>query len=426
MSLLMDALKKAEEAKRHAGEASALPEVTASRTTPPSSEMTLEPVAPPAATPGSALPKLSQHIDSVDADLAAVSTTAPPRKRQAPPAAKPAETQTDSKEAAERSAARNVFAAKQAPKSRTALWLTLGLTGVAAAGIGGYFLWQFQSMSGSSLARPAASMTSPTQSMAASPRQQTPPPAPIELTEARKPEPALLPPLFEPARQPHETAASPERHERPRADTSPAAPPEADRPIRLSSSRLKQDPTLNRAYDALQTDNLNDARRDYEQVLRSDAKNTDALLGLATIAARQGQADRATDLYLRVLEADPKDVNAKAGLINLKGQSDPALSESRLKTLLASQPDSAPLNFALGNLHARQARWNDAQQAYFRAYTAEPDNADHLFNLAVSLDHLHQKNLAIQYYQMALNVAGARSAAFDRDQVKSRLLELQP
>jgi tetratricopeptide (TPR) repeat protein len=183
---------------------------------------------------------------------------------------------------------------------------------------------------------------------------------------------------------------------------------------------------LNRAYDALLADNLTDARRDYEQALRSDPKNTDALLGLATIAARQGQADKAADLYLRVLEADPKDLNAKAGLINLKGQSDPALSESRLKTLLASQPDSAALNFALGNLHARQTRWSDAQQAYFRAYTAEPDNADYLFNLAVSLDHLHQKNLAIQYYQMALNAAGTRSAAFDRIQVKSRLLELQP
>jgi cytochrome c-type biogenesis protein CcmH/NrfG len=194
----------------------------------------------------------------------------------------------------------------------------------------------------------------------------------------------------------------------------------------MSTGRSKQNPTLDRAYEALLADNLIDARRDYEQVLRSDAKNTDALLGLATIAVRQGQVDHATNLYLRVLEADPKDVTAKAGLINLKGQSDPTLSESRLKTLLASQPDSATLNFALGNLQARQTRWSDAQQAYFRAHTAEPENADYLFNLAVSLDQLHQKKLAAQYYQSALNAAETRSAAFDKNQVRSRLLELRP
>jgi Tfp pilus assembly protein PilF len=194
----------------------------------------------------------------------------------------------------------------------------------------------------------------------------------------------------------------------------------------MSSSRPKQNPTLNRAYEALQADKLTDAKRDYEQVLRSDIKNTDALLGLAIIAARQGQVDNATELYLRVLEADPKDVNAKAGLINLKGQSDPALSESRLKTLLASQPESSALHFALGNLYASQIRWSDAQQAYFRAHTAEPENADYLFNLAVSLDHLRQNKLAAQYYSSALTAAETRSAAFDRNQVKIRLLELRP
>ena len=423
MSLLMDALKKAEEAKRQAVENSAAETASPRPATPEASaEMTLEPVSTPVAAPASGLPKLSQHIDSVDADLAAVSTTAPSRKRQAPPLANPVETGAESKAAAERSAARNVFTAKQAPKSRTSLWLILGLTGVAVAGIGGYFAWQLQSVSGGSLARPAAPMPAPGQSIVNSPIQQTPP-APVVMADARKPEPMVPPPE---AAKPQAQDLAPERRERPRAETSAAAPTESDRPIRLSTSRLKQDPTLNRAYDALQADRLDDARRDYEQALRNDAKNTDALLGLATIAVRQGLPDKATELYLRVLEADPKDVNAKAGLINLKGQSDPALSESRLKTLLASQPDSAALNFALGNLHARQSRWNDAQQAYFRAYTAEPDNADHLFNLAVSLDHLHQKSLAIQYYQMALNAAGTRGAAFDKSQVQSRLLELQP
>lgn len=419
MSLLMDALKKAEEAKRQAGEAA--PSAAGAAPAAPA-EMTLQPITPETAPPGPALPNLSQkHLDSVDADLASVSTTAPPKKRQAAPAPKPAKP-TESAEAAERTAARNVFAVKQAPKSRAPLWLFLGLVSAAIVGIGGYFWWQFQSMSSNSLAR----STAPMPSIASTPSQPAPAQPAMLLPEARKPEPAALPPLRESTKtQPPDPTPPLENRERPRAPAA-AQQSEPDSPIRLSSSRQKPNATLNRAYDALQADNLNDARRDYEQVLRSDARNTDALLGLATIAARQGQASSAADLYLRVLEADPKDLTARAGLINLRGQSDPALAESRLKTLLAGQPESPPLHFALGNLYASQTRWSDAQQAYFRAHTGEPENADYLFNLAVSLDHLHQNKLAAQYYQSALNAAETRSAAFDRNQVKSRLLELRP
>jgi Tfp pilus assembly protein PilF len=47
--------------------------------------------------------------------------------------------------------------------------------------------------------------------------------------------------------------------------------------------------TIEHAYDALQANRLDDARSGYEQVLRGDPRNADALLGLAVIATRQGQ-----------------------------------------------------------------------------------------------------------------------------------------
>jgi Flp pilus assembly protein TadD len=62
----------------------------------------------------------------------------------------------------------------------------------------------------------------------------------------------------------------------------------------------------------------------------------------------------------------------------------------------------------------------------FQAYALEPDNADLLFNLAVSLDHLRQHKLAVQYYRMALSAAETRRGAFDRNAAGKRILELQP
>ena len=105
----------------------------------------------------------------------------------------------------------------------------------------------------------------------------------------------------------------------------------------------------------------------------------------------------------------------------------PISGENPGYTALASQPESAALHFALGNLYARQQRWSEAQQAYFTAFSREGNNADYIFNLAVSLDHLHQHKLAAQYYQMAVNAAQTdRSVSFDTARARNRALELQP
>jgi Tfp pilus assembly protein PilF len=414
----MEALKKAEEAKRLASEGHA-PAATFTSTP----ELTLKPLVTPtgasASSSGSPLPDLSLHIDSVDADLAAVSTEAPLRKRAPENTSRPPD--TGHHEATERTAARNVFAAKQPPKSRALLWLILGLIVLAALGIGGYFWWQLQSVSVNSLARPAQPLEAPTPRPA-----QTAELASVEIAK-RSPEPEPLPRSAPTAQKtapnPAQQIARSERLKKSPSNVTPATP---DSPVRLSKSQPRSNTALERAYDSLQAGHMEEAQRGYEQVLRNDAKNTDALLGLATIAALQGQTERAQAYYLRALESDPNDATAQAGVINTRGLSDPGQSESRLKTALASQPDSSALHFALGNLYARQLRWSEAQQAYFRAYSTEPDNADFIFNLAVSLDHLHQNKLAAQYYQMALNAAGAANASFDKNQIKNRVLELQP
>jgi tetratricopeptide (TPR) repeat protein len=212
--------------------------------------------------------------------------------------------------------------------------------------------------------------------------------------------------------------------ERPRREATP--PAEATGVFRPGKRQTRPEQTLNLAYEAWQAGRLDEARRGYEEVLRGDAHNVDALLGLAAIASRQGQFERAQELYLRVIESDPSDATAQAALINLRGQANAGASESRLKTLLANQPASSALQFALGNLYARQGRWNDAQQAYFQAYALEPDNADYLFNVAVSLDHLRQNKLAAQYYRMALRAGETGPGAFDRNAASKRILELQP
>ncbi|MGK5032457.1 tetratricopeptide repeat protein [Janthinobacterium sp. MDT1-19] len=202
-----------------------------------------------------------------------------------------------------------------------------------------------------------------------------------------------------------------------------AAPENSQIQVQRSVAALQINPGVQQAYQAFNGGQLGLARQQYETVLRQDANNRDALLGLAAVALRENQGAQAAALYLRLLEINPDDGEALAGLIGLR-QGDVVQSEAKLKAILARTPDSAPVLFALGNVYAKQRRWNEAQQQFFRAYGAAPGNPDYAFNLAVGLDRLNQPRLAATYYQRALTLAQTTPAAFDRAVVQTRLRDL--
>ena len=216
------------------------------------------------------------------------------------------------------------------------------------------------------------------------------------------------------------------------AQMPPPAPPSLPPVVAPDNSQIQVlrndtapqiNPGVQQAYQALNGGQLGTARRQYETVLQQDANNRDALLGLAAVALRENQGAQAAALYVRLLEINPDDGEALAGLIGLR-QGDVVQSEAKLKAILARAPDSGPVLFALGNVYAKQRRWPEAQQQFFRAYSAVPGNPDYAFNLAVGLDRLNQPKLAATYYQRALVLAQATPAAFERAVVQARLREL--
>jgi tetratricopeptide (TPR) repeat protein len=149
--------------------------------------------------------------------------------------------------------------------------------------------------------------------------------------------------------------------------------------------------------------------------------------GLAhqAVLVRTGRLEAAESAYVKLVQADPRDAEAQAALMALRGgRVDPQAAESRLKTMLAADPKAHALNFALGNQFAQQGRWAEAQQEYFKAFAAEPDNADFAYNLAVSLEHVRQPKLALEYYRRALALAKTRGASFDPGAAEARVAQL--
>lgn len=445
MSLLLEALKKAEKAKEEAkrrakGEAAGADGAMApsgagerrvvTRAELPDISQPVEIVAEDFAPPGAAA-RRPANPDPPAMELAPEPTPrrAPAAERGAPPSVEPTE----------RAAAKNLFEAKfKEPNPRLPFYIATGVLGAFAIGTVVYFWVQLHPPSplvnpnparpaNEKAVEPSALATPPiatSASRAAEPAVQIPGlPVGRAQTAAAAPEPA------KPA-----SVASPAPPSKP-ASREPAAVPLTPRTALADASRVRQPapvtalhsapkvhPRLEQAYAAYNSGDLAAARAAYLDTLRDEPANRDALLGMAAVEVRAGRFEAADGHYRRLLRADPRDADAHAGLLALRSeQVDPVQAESRLKNLLAADPDAHVLNFSLGNQFAQQGRWAEAQQSYFKAFSADPGHPDYAYNLAVSLDQLRQPKLALDYYRRALVLAQTRAASFDQALARNRV-----
>jgi len=183
-------------------------------------------------------------------------------------------------------------------------------------------------------------------------------------------------------------------------------------------------PGLIAAYQAFLRGDDAQAKRAYERILHRSPRNRDALLGIAAVALRTGHAEQAAANYRKVLTLDPSDSVASAALLQMQPDLDPVRGESYLKGLLVHEPGAAWLRFDLGTLYAEQGRWPQAEESYFAAYQADPENADYAYNLAVSLDHIEQRTSALSYYRRAIELADGRRVSFDPGAAMARVRTL--
>jgi len=421
MSLLLEALKKAEKAKEEAQR----------RAREGAGELRLADDAPAEAPAKPVLtrpdlPDITAPLEILSEDLAAKPTAGELAMEAPAPRRSAADAQT-----ADRAAARKLFEAKvREPNPRLPFFIMVGALGALAVGTVIYFWIQLRPPAPLVNANPppptagspvaAAPVTAAAPAVPASPAQAVIPGLP---TGAPAPRAPASPPRSATPAIPRDAPAP---RIAPIARPAPAVERAPDGAAAASSRpALQVHPRVASAYAAYQAGNLESARNDYQQALREEPANRDALLGLAAVETRAQRYEIAGDIYARLLQADPRDPHAHAGLLALRGQAaDPVAVESRLKTLLAADPEAGVLHFALGNHYVQQRRWADAQHSYFRAMASDPDNPDYAYNLAVSLEHLRQPGPALDYYRRALSLAQKRNAGFDASVVQERAQQL--
>lgn len=210
-------------------------------------------------------------------------------------------------------------------------------------------------------------------------------------------------------------------------DPEPAA---IEKPIKIKkhSASKNNSRTLLQAYQAYTRGDYQTARTLYEKLLTRLPRNRDARLGLAAIALKKGDNNRAKYHYRQILELNPMDPAARTALAGLDNAGDIDRDASEIKHWLQTNRNDAAMQFVLGNRYALAEQWSKAQQAYFQAYENSPENADYAFNLAISLEQLNKPDLAIKYYHIARQNASINQANFNTDILNRRikLLESRP
>jgi tetratricopeptide (TPR) repeat protein len=144
----------------------------------------------------------------------------------------------------------------------------------------------------------------------------------------------------------------------------------------------------------------------YQKVIELDPTYVEAYNNMGIIYQILGNADRAFGAYQKATEINPryeKGYNNLGILLLLKGRYEEALEA--FEKALAVNPNNIVSHINLGILYKKKAQWEKAIESYQRALVIDPLHRETHYNIALLYEQLENLELAISHYQQFIQLS---------------------
>jgi Flp pilus assembly protein TadD len=165
----------------------------------------------------------------------------------------------------------------------------------------------------------------------------------------------------------------------------------------------------------------------YNSLHAKNRRDPNVLMGRAVALHNLGRTEEAIRAYEELLDIRPKNVEARVNMLGVLGQKYPAVALQRLLKLREESPDHVGIVAQIAVVQAQMARYDEAIRYLGVAASMEPNNASHVYNMAVIADRAGNKKEAIRFYEDALEVDTLSGAgqSIPRDVIFARLAQLR-
>jgi len=145
----------------------------------------------------------------------------------------------------------------------------------------------------------------------------------------------------------------------------------------------------------------------YEQLYKRNKRDARILMGLAVAQQKTGLLESALNTYEELLKVDPDNADAVVNMTGIIQKQYPSVALRKLIDLRKKYPQNPGVPAQIGLISASEGGVDEAIRYLGIASSMEPRNPIHLYNMGVVSDQAGEYEQAIEFYEQALEVDAA-------------------
>lgn len=165
----------------------------------------------------------------------------------------------------------------------------------------------------------------------------------------------------------------------------------------------------------------------FNTLYEESPRDKKVLMGRAVAMQRLGQSEAAVSAYEEVLRNDPKNVEALTNMLGLMRQQDPHLALEKLQQLQDIYPSNADVAAQLGTAYGMVGKYDDALKYLDMANALKPGRASILYNQAIVYDRMGRAGEAATLYRdlIRMHADGTLDESIPVESIKRRLASIR-